>query len=455
MPPPSPVHATRKLYRFTTQRLLQFGVLGRSTGRADQRCRPRSRARGLASDSASAGACSGRMPSLLLEPDQYHPHRSSARTHRDTLVARLLDPRLDRKTVLLVGHFSPPLHGMAVAMDAMAEFLATQGRVVRVRTVPFRSLPRALHHFSRVLRVCVASVRLLTMRRWARAVVVSVDAGHGMLYTVLLAWLARQLRYWVVLDHHSYAYVAKPSTTMMRLVAVAGPRALHLFKCQTVRHEFDCAYQTQASSRVLSGAYALRLPHSLRERDSAAEHPLRLAHLSNLSMEKGLDEVLRFGREATRLGLADKVTLAGPTSGARERGLVEQAVVAGYAEYLGPLASNEKDLFFRQADVFLFPSLYRNELAPYVVWEALLNGVPVITYRVGCLTQESLGGGSFVIDPGQDYLRIGLRQLATWAKSPSTMERARADAIRTATAQRVQAVNDVRGLGKELFGRGA
>jgi glycosyltransferase involved in cell wall biosynthesis len=359
--------------------------------------------------------------------------------------------RRKQQSLLLIGHFTPPVHGMAAAMDALGDLLATLGPVVRVRTVPRHLLPRKIHHLARVCRVTAALVRMVLMRRQSRAAFLSVDAGYGMVYTITLTFVARCLHYDLSLDHHSYAYVSQPSRGMAVLVSVAGQSATHSFQCELACREFKRIYTRTARTRVGSRAYVLTNPADFGARSTTPRRSLTLGHLSNLSMEKGLDEVVRFGREAIRRGFADKVILAGRVTGARERELVDRAVAAGDVDYLGFLSSGDKEVFFRNIDVFLFPTRYKNELAPGVVWEALLRGVPVIAYRAGCFTQHALGPGSVVIDPDDDFIEVGLERLATWVHSPATLAQARADAIRTMTEERKQAIADALSAGRQLF----
>ncbi len=338
-------------------------------------------------------------------------------------------------------------------MDALGDLLATLGPVVRIRTVPRRVLPRKIHHLSRVCRVTAALARLVVMRPQSRAAFFSVDAGYGMVYTIILILTARCLGYDLSLDHHSYAYVSQPSTSMAVLVLVAGRSATHIFQCELACREFKRIYTRTARTRVGSRAYALS-PAEAEPRDSTPGRPLTLGHLSNLSMEKGLVDVLHFGREAIRHGLADKVVLAGRVTSARERELVNRGMADGYVDYRGRVSPEGKEVFFRDIDVFLFPTRYKNELAPAVVWEALLRGVPVIAYRAGCLTQQALGPSSTVMDPRDDFIEIGLQRLESWVRFPAALAQARADSVRRMTEERNHAIADVLSAGRQLFAYG-
>lgn len=140
-------------------------------------------------------------------------------------------------------------------------------------------------------------------------------------------------------------------------------------------------------TRAVSVAYALKSPPQGRtSKDPFEARRLTVGHLSNLTLEKGLDEVIRFGRAAMQHGNVERVILAGPVMGSAEQALLDGVASEDGFEYRGPLTGQLKEEFFQDIDVFVFPTRYRNESFGLVAWEAMLRGVPVIAYRAGCLT---------------------------------------------------------------------
>jgi glycosyltransferase involved in cell wall biosynthesis len=357
------------------------------------------------------------------------------------------------RRIILVGHFTPPIHGMAVAMDALATLLESVGPLTRIRTVPKLPIRGRLYHLARACLVSRAACRLLFLRSRATAVFLSVDAGQGMLYTIALTWVARRLGYRVVLQHHSNAYISRRSRLAATLVYAGGPSAEHLYSCQLACDDFRRLYPRALKTRALSVSYAVESP--TRTRPSTHAFPSRqfkVGHLSNLTLEKGLDEVIRFGRAAIREGKIDGVILAGPVEGATERALIDSVVREPGFEYRGMVTGRRKDDFYRDIDVFLLPTRYRNELSPLVVVEAALRGVPVITYRVGCLTQEALGNGNLVLDPGADFTARAISRVETWSQSPGQFAAECAVVAAVARRERERSISDALMLGADLFG---
>jgi glycosyltransferase involved in cell wall biosynthesis len=66
--------------------------------------------------------------------------------------------------------------------------------------------------------------------------------------------------------------------------------------------------------------------------------------------------------------------------------------------YWGKKYGQDKDAFFRNADIFVFPTYYPNECFPLVLLEAMQQGLPCIS------TME--GGITSIIDDGKTGLLV-------------------------------------------------
>lgn len=356
-----------------------------------------------------------------------------------------------KNCLLLIGHFTPPVHGMAVAMDALGELMATRGTVIRIRTVPGPTRSRQVHHLRRLPVVILALAKMFLFRRKSRSAVLSVDAGFGMVYTIMLMLAARCAQYKVTLQHHSYAYISQRSVLMSGLVALGGRSTAHMFTCDAMREGFRRRYARLSASEIVSVAYALSLPPAQKRGVKAPKQRLTLGHMSNLSVEKGLDEVVDIAQEATRRGLADKLVLAGPVTDHRAEKVLRQSRSTATVEERGYVSGSGKERFFADIDVFLFLSRYRNESFGLVVWEAMLRGVPVIAYRAGCLTQAAVGSGGVVLEMRGGAESGVMKQLAAWLEHPDQLARAREESVRVAIRERQRAISGALAVATRLF----
>ena len=68
------------------------------------------------------------------------------------------------------------------------------------------------------------------------------------------------------------------------------------------------------------------------------------------------------------------------------------------AIYWGKKFGSDKDAFFRNADIFVFPTYYPNECFPLVLLEAMQQGLPCISTKEGGITS--------IIDDGKSGLLV-------------------------------------------------
>ena len=111
---------------------------------------------------------------------------------------------------------------------------------------------------------------------------------------------------------------------------------------------------------------------------------LRLVYLGRIVESKGVFETVEALARLHREGIPARLTIAG--SGADEARLREQVERLGLAsrvEFAGPVFGRDKERFWLQADVLVFPT-WREGL-PYSLLEAMAVGVLPITCPVGAI----------------------------------------------------------------------
>jgi len=139
-----------------------------------------------------------------------------------------------------------------------------------------------------------------------------------------------------------------------------------------------------------------------------------LGHLSNLTAEKGATTVVDLAIAAAEHGLAPRLVLAGPANDET----AQQAIVRGQAalgarfEYRGPVDGNGKRRFFADITHFVFPTRYRNEASPLVLFEAMAAGVPCVATARGCIAEDLGFDGGIAIPEQDDFIVRALDYLA-------------------------------------------
>jgi glycosyltransferase involved in cell wall biosynthesis len=323
----------------------------------------------------------------------------------------------DRSTFFVAGHLPPPVHGESVATAAFVDILeavseASEVRidVRRISEDPQRS--RLTHHLQRSRRVAAAIISLVRGRRHALGLYVSADAGLGMAYTMALCLTARCCGLPAYVHHHSASYLGTtPELRMKLLCGIAGPRTGHIVGCELTARRFEKLYR-RTNVDVVPIGYAVDRPVSSDRRPAPRRNDaggparrIRVGHLSNLSVAKGLVDVFTTVEALSGQGMAVTLLIAGPPASEADGDRLHQ-LLAGtphHVEYIGPVSGAAREEFFENVDVFIFPSRYRHESFGLVVGEALVRGVPVVATASGCLTAELVGSAGRILPRSADF----------------------------------------------------
>lgn len=134
---------------------------------------------------------------------------------------------------------------------------------------------------------------------------------------------------------------------------------------------------------------------------SREEYPLRLVYVGRLAREKGLYESFQALRLAAELGVDARLTIGGQgPEEARLRRYAQALGIASRITFAGPVFGAEKVKLFSQADVFLLPSY--SEGLPYALLEAMAAGIPVVATPVGAIPDVVSHGTHGFLVPVRD-----------------------------------------------------
>ena len=115
----------------------------------------------------------------------------------------------------------------------------------------------------------------------------------------------------------------------------------------------------------------------------------RLLFLSNLIESKGIYVLLEACRMLKEEGVAFQCDYVGGeskmVSGESFRAAIAAQGLADCVTYHGPQYGAAKERFFREADIFVFPTFYDNECFPLVLVEAMQHKLPVISTMEGAI----------------------------------------------------------------------
>ena len=244
-------------------------------------------------------------------------------------------------------------------------------------------------------------------RHAGRGLYLPSSGGEAILGDAAVCRRGRAVGCRIAIHHHSHAYVREHSRAMAALVAAAGRDALHLVGCPGQGERLQELYPGIGHVQTLSNAPIALDPG---EPPVPTTHgAVRLGHLANLSLDKGLGEVLDLGLALDDAGRDVEVVLGGPATSpeAQARLAAARSRLGERLVVLGPVDEAGKVDLFRRVDLFVFPSRYRHETLPVVIHEALSHGVPVLATAIGCVADQ-VGEAGRCIGLDEDFVAAAL-----------------------------------------------
>jgi glycosyltransferase involved in cell wall biosynthesis len=288
--------------------------------------------------------------------------------------------------ILVVGPVPPPVDGRAVATGWLVDALRRDGHAVTV-------INTQAGRFAKLRRCLRAALVLLSGQRVDRVVVVA-SGGAGLMFEMIPLLGARIRGVPATVTHHSSRYVREVSPMLRVVLAVAGRRLRHAVLDDAMGAELSARYGIEPHRVVLvDNAGLMPLPPA-PDPDAARSGAV---HLSNLSADKGLSAVLEVAERTAipvRLVGAPSADAASLLDEAERRGVPFTAV--------GPRHGEAKVRELAAARCFVFPSSYRHEAQPLVLYEAAAAGCVPIVWRNGWIGEQldRLGLDEFVFAPG-------------------------------------------------------
>lgn len=341
--------------------------------------------------------------------------------------------KLGASYTLMVGAFPPPVKGMPVINAAVKARLLAAGahlQVINLASVNLnRSLLSRLGRLPVVIRGWWCMLQLPMVHH--SVFYMSISGGWGRVYEALFLVLARFRHMRVVLHHHSFAYLYRADWLAACIIKLAGSDALHVTQSKGMATRMYRLYPAVHHVVAVSNAALLPKDTSTLVRRKTRRQPKVFGFLSNLCREKGVFEFLDVCDVAHRQGRDWYFVLAGPFQDMRtERAVRERLRELSCVEYRGPVYGAEKQRFYDEVDVFLFPTRYRNETEGIIGLNALSFGIPVIAFAQGAIPEYVDSTCGCIVQIGADFVFETMRTMDEWTKRPEHFAELRCNAVR-------------------------
>jgi len=335
-------------------------------------------------------------------------------------------------SVLMVGAFPPPVHGMAAVNAAVHEQLVRVGGEPTVINIAAKTLERSLLvRLGRVWKVAYGLSRLLFSNSLRNSTLyMSVSGGFGQVYEIFFLALARFRRMRVYLHHHSFAYLDKSKWVTHILTFVAGSNCVHIVLSTGMAQRLQSQYSSACRVLAISNAVFFSNQQAL---SVVPRNSLKIiGFISNISVEKGIFEFLDLVAAYEAEGLTLQAKIAGPCQDKEiENILMQRISTLKTVEYIGPQYGDDKELFFNEIDVLIFPTCYANEAEPLTIYEAMQRAIPVIAYGRGSIPEMVNVKCGLVIKPAAPFSPAALEKIKQWLSCPNEYTEASISAVKS------------------------
>jgi len=326
---------------------------------------------------------------------------------------------MSKHSIIIVGPFPPPVTGLSTINERMLNKIESQGiNVIKLDTsagIIERNLGYIFRRIKSILRVMFYLIRYKAVNN--TSLYCSVSGNLGKIFEIIFITIARLKMMKTFHHHHSFLYINRNQFFASLLFRISGENSIHISLSDRMGELLKEKYNTILNTISISNVNLINNPKNIKNNISN-ETIKTIGFLSNISFEKGIDTFIKLVEAIQNNDYAISALIAGPFQDSK----IEKFVLSEISEnksikYIGPLYNEKKLQFFRNIDLFVLPSI--DEAEPLVIYESLMNGVPVIAFGVGCVP-EQIGNSPKVglsINPTTNFIEESLPWIHSRIKS--------------------------------------
>jgi glycosyltransferase involved in cell wall biosynthesis len=246
---------------------------------------------------------------------------------------------------------------------------------------------------------CYFKFILLSITNIKGVVYRPINGGSGQIYDLFYILICRIFLNKIYVHHHSFNYLNQRSGLFSVLNKLMGSKTKHVVLGQKMADDLAKLYDIKNNNIIVLSNLAFF--NASNEYCTENKGPIKLGHLANLCVDKGVDVFVDVCEKLNELNVDFEAIIAGPFADQQSELLVLEAVGNHKnIQYIGSVYNEQKKEFYKNIDCFIFPSKYKNEAEPLVLFEAAESATLLIGSQRGCMKDviNSLAGFSFPED---------------------------------------------------------
>jgi glycosyltransferase involved in cell wall biosynthesis len=314
---------------------------------------------------------------------------------------------------------------MTLASKAVADSLGSRAKIYTFSksskmTAWQWSIARQVTSTLMMLRAALSS------RGHANIYLVPSSSTGGLVTDITRALLLRLAFRRIWLHHHVSSYCNEKNILMTIMLRILSSKTRHVVLDANMAHKLEARYAVQHFF-TLNNASLVRAPSVAPQRVGKA---LTVGFLGNLTQEKGVREALVTMEAISELSDDFRFVIAGPVIDSALLENVDDFLTSDplRRKHLGAVSGIEKQMFYEEVDILLFPTKYKNEAQPLTIYEGMANSCVVLATPLGGIP-EQLSGLNTCFE-SRDYLERSVEIISEWIEQPERLQNAQMAARR-------------------------
>lgn len=304
-----------------------------------------------------------------------------------------------KQKVLFILHLPPPIHGAAIIgkyileSDIIKE--AFEGDFINLST------SQTLNEIGRggffkiinLLKIQFKVIRALFSNKYDLCYITIAAKGVGFYKDLFIVFILKFFKIKIIYHFHNKGISSRQANKLDNLLYK------FTFKNTKIILLSECLYyditKYMDKKDVFYCPNGILPPQKKILLNRNSNQPCRLLFLSNMMVEKGALVLLEACRLLKKKEIKFECQFVGAWSDISEKDFNTEVLkndLSLYVTAYGQKYHEDKNLFFEEADVFVFPTFYHNECFPLVLLEAMQYSLPIISTPEGGIADIVLNG---------------------------------------------------------------
>ena len=313
-----------------------------------------------------------------------------------------------RKNVVVIASLPPPTGGASKNSRIIIEELRKKNvtlRVVRVNAQEITAHASGLLYHAKRMLIFTSNIPLLFVNLKSQSnVYLVLDGGKGIWYNLIyMVIIVLKSPDNIFIHHRGLLHLETYNLAMSLMLKIGSLKIANIFLEKHMKTQFENMYAKKIPHYIVRNAATCDVQPNLRG-SFPFSRTVHVGYLSNLNSDKGFDVICKVFPRLARIHPDIEFLIGGvPTNQLSKNMLLELSEQLGERlYYAGEIHGDDKIQFFRNTDIFVFPTKFPQEAQPNVLYEAMASGCIIVATNHACIP--------FMLDDAPHRL-VGLKEL--------------------------------------------